>query len=255
MNESPNPLPDPAPKPSSLVRIFLIVLPVGLAFMVPISLWIYYKKKYGPKPVLSQYAAMLRKDLNMADFTHYVDLLKKEYGEAAIASKEERIAGRARFIESTMDYTNMGYVVRRESFTKDGQAHVNLVAELPGESRAREVVLVTVPYDTGREEDIAALMCVAHALSGSRHDRTVRFAAVVQDAEGLRELRLSSSEEAQRWHLWIPITSSATTPPGEAEWGEPIKPPLQLRPFDLTEPSLQRLRELQSLIEKAASRS
>ena len=53
--------PAPTEKPGCMVRAFIIVLPLGLAFMVPLSLWIYYQKKHQPEAATSQYAAMLTK--------------------------------------------------------------------------------------------------------------------------------------------------------------------------------------------------
>lgn len=184
MNDTQDPSTE-APKASPFVRLFLIALPVGLAFMVPISLWIYYVKKYGPKPVISEYAVVLRKDLNTQDFTHYTDVLSKEYGESALPNAHDRLEARARYIESTMDYSNMGYVVQRQVFSADGRSFANLFAELPGRSRSNDVVLVLTEYDGADVRGTAAMMCLAHAMTGLGHAKTIRFAAVAnaQDAD------------------------------------------------------------------------
>ena len=61
---------------------------------------------------------------------------------------------------------------------------VNLVAELPGTTASAGTVLVLADYDAADARGIAALLCLAHAMTGSEHGRTVRFASVVQaDAE------------------------------------------------------------------------
>lgn len=177
MNEAVDPL-LPVEKPTIWVRAFLIGLPLCLAFMVPLSLVIYYQRKHQPEPAASQFAAMLRKDLNAEDFARYQRIMKQDIGERSLAKPENLDAATA-FIESTMGYDNMGYAVQRETFEVKGRPLVNLVAELPGKSKPGEVVLVLAAYDASDVSGIAALMCAAHAVTGSEHARTIRFAAVV----------------------------------------------------------------------------
>lgn len=172
----------PVERPTIWVRAFIMVLPIGLAFMVPLSLWIYYQRKYQPEAAASQYAVMLRKDLNADDFARYQRIMTQDIGERTLAHPDNLAAATA-FIESTMGYDNMGYAVQRQSFDAKGRPVVNLVAELPGQSKPEEIVLVLAAYDAADVSGIAAMMCVAHALTGTNHARTIRFAAVVNTQE------------------------------------------------------------------------
>ena len=89
MNESQDTsTPPPPSRPGFMVRAFLIALPVGLAFMVPVSLWIYYQKKHRPAPATSQYASILRKDLNAEDFARYTRILSQDIGERTLSQPD-----------------------------------------------------------------------------------------------------------------------------------------------------------------------
>lgn len=199
MSDAPQ-TPDPAAaKPGWLVRAFLIILPVGLAFMVPVSLVIYYQKKHEDKPEASQYASMLRRDLNADDFARYVRILSQDIGERSM-EKPENLDAAASFVESTMGYDNMGYAVQRQAFDLRGKPVVNLVAELPGQSKPDELVLVVADYDGANANGISALMCVAHAMTSTSHARTIRFAALMngraEDAAESGLTHLAQREEA-----------------------------------------------------------
>lgn len=239
----------PAQKAGCMVRTFIIILPLGLSFMVPMSLWIYYKKKHQPAPATSQYAAMLRKDLDTEDFTRYARILSQDIGERSLA-KPDNLDAAASFIESTMGYDNMGYAVERQAFETRGKAVVNLVAELPGKSKPDEVVLVFAGYDQADAAGVSALMCVAHALAGSTHARTIRFAAVMEEAGGFGITTKSAAEGASRLRNIIRIG-----PPSQPRDG--VTENALTQTFPITNPGapgqlLQRLQELQSLIEQTA---
>lgn len=237
-------------KPGLAVRAFLIVLPVGLAFMVPISLWIYYQKKHQPAPAASQYAVMLRRDLNAEDFARYVRILSQDIGERSLA-KPENLDAAAAFIESTMGYDNMGYAVHRQTFEVQGRAVVNLIAELPGKSKPDEAVLVLAAYDAADASGIAAMMCVAHALTGTEHARTIRFAALVNagDADasvnGLHQLAQESSRGQRVTTALVPVALPMTSSP--PPWAQ-----VPVRAFTPKAIDLTALQELQRLVVEAA---
>lgn len=241
----------PTQKPGCLVRGFLIVLPVGLAFMVPLSLWIYYQKKHRPPPATSQYAAMLRRDLNAADFERYVRIFTQEIGERSLAKRENLDAATA-FIESTMSYDNMGYAVQRQNFEVQGQGVTNLFAELPGKSKPREVVLVLTSYDDADAAGISALMCVAHALTGSEHARTIRFAAVSKVAGGMSQLKKAQGGKGEELRTLIEIAALPQYTVG-GEWAKAQVHPFRLTQSDVSDEPLQCLRDLLSLIQASAN--
>ncbi|MFZ4766935.1 MAG: hypothetical protein ACOYMN_18435 [Roseimicrobium sp.] len=190
-----------AEKPGLFVRAFIIVLPLGLALMVPVSLWIYYKRKYQPEPAASQYSAMLRRELNAEDFARYAQILAVDIGERSVA-KPDALEAASAFVESTLGYDNMGYAIQKQGFEVAGKPLVNLIAELPGHTKPQEQVLVIAAYDEADASGIAALMSLAHALTGTEHARTIRFAAVVhaetpeEQANGLYRL-LQPQEDSE----------------------------------------------------------
>lgn len=251
-------LPDSPPsrqRPGCMVRAFLLVLPLGLAFMVPLSLWIYYEKKHRPAPATSQYAVMLRKELNAGDFARYMRILTQDIGERSLARPENLEAATA-FIESTLGYDNMGYAVERQVFEVEGKSLVNLIAELPGKSKPGEVVLVLARCDGTDAGGIAAMMCAAHALTGSGHARTIQFAAVVnagaddEAANGAAWLA-RHEEEGQKF---VRAIIFAEAPPAfiPRQWRQASMTSFATKLRNAETAPLEALRELQSAIEQAA---
>jgi hypothetical protein len=249
MNASEEPA-NPEQKAGCLIRAFLIALPVGLGFMVPLSLWIYYQKKHQPVASTSQYAAMLRKDLNADDFTRYARILSQDIGERSLA-KPENLDAAASFIDSTMGYDNMGYAVQRQSFEVQGKPAVNLIAELPGKKAPNEVVLVFASYDEADARGIAALMCVAHSFAGTPPSKTVQFAAVVSGADGLEQLRHKLSAENKTASTVMAVMSEAPAPQNGTQ-GTPTVRQFQMTRADDPAVVLSKLDELKQLIEQSA---
>ncbi len=242
--------PAPTEKTGCMVRAFLMALPIGLAFMVPLSLLIYYQKKHQPPPATSEYAAMLRKDVDVQDFARYVRILSRDIGERSLANPENLDAASS-FIESTIGYENMGYAVERQVLEAEGKPAVNLIAELTGKTKPNEVVLVVASYDEADALGISALMCVAHALAGTDHGRTVRFAAVMSQVGGLENVRNRMSAEGKKIRTLILVTPGPQLAPGASP------PAVEVKHFPFTKSddpnvSAARLRELQLVIERSA---
>lgn len=231
-------------KSGCVVRAFIVALPVALAFMIPLSLWIYYQKKHRPEPSTSQLAPILRRNLNAADFERYSSILSREVGDRGLARQDNRDAAAA-FIESTMGFDNMGYSIRRQTFDAQGSAAVNLVAELTSQSKENGIVLVVAAYDEPDATAISALMCVAHALAGTQHSRTIRFAAVLEAGGGLPATLQRMSDEGKEVFKLIHIgtPSSGALPNSEV---------FTLHPIDPTAGPVPRLKELVTLIEHSA---
>jgi len=243
MNQTTTP-DSPPQKAGIMVRLFLIALPVGLAFMVPLSLWIYYQKKHRPAPTTSQFAAILRKDVDAADFARYARILSTDVGERTLA-KPDNIDAATAFIESTMGYDNMGYVIARQSFDSKGAAGVNLVAELTGQSRPEDVILVVAAFDEPGATAVAALMCAAHALAGTQHARTIRFAAILERGGGLPVALQRVTDDGRQMLKLIHVGPLPSDAPSNAE-------PFLLGPTDPATDPVPRLKELVALIEHSA---
>jgi hypothetical protein len=250
MNDS-EPTAKPEQKAGCLIRAFLIALPVGLGFMVPLSLWIYYQKKHQPVAATSQYASMLRKDLNVDDFARYARILSSDIGERSL-TKPENLDAAASFIDSTMGYDNMGYAVQRQSFDAQGGPAVNLVAELPGNKAPNDVVLVFASYAETDARAVAALMCVAHAFAGTQPSKTVQFAAVVSGADALVRLRQKLSDENKTVSAVIAVMSEATTVQDKTQGTAGAKQ-FQMTKSDDPATVLSKLSELKQSIETSAN--
>jgi hypothetical protein len=254
MNETQDPSTHSS-KPGRMVRAFLIALPVGLAFMVPISLWIYYQKKHRPQPATSQYAPMLRKELNADDFARYTRILAQDIGDRSLAQPEHLDAA-VRFVESTMDFANMGYNVQRQAFEAGGKPVVNIVAELPGKSKPDEIIWVIAEYDAADASGIAALMCVAHALTGTEHSRTIRFAAVVnahtlvETENGMDNLTRFNAGKSQAPRTIVDLSGLMTSPPEAWKQVEIRHLALLLRVYPIV--PLEAMQKILWEVEKAA---
>jgi hypothetical protein len=166
-------------KAGCVVRAFIIALPLGLAFMVPLSLWIYYQKKYAKEEAASHLAPMLQRELNAADMARYARGFTQSIGDRSL-SNPDNLKAASKYVESTMGFANMGYNIQRHEFGAGGQTLANVLVEIPGKKGTKETVLVVADYDTPDASGISAMMCVAHALVGTHHNRSIRFAAVPQ---------------------------------------------------------------------------
>jgi hypothetical protein len=246
---------EPPVRASFMVRAFLIVLPLGLAFMVPMSLWVYYKKKHAPEEAASRLAPMLQRELNAEDMARYVQGFSQTIGDRSL-SNPDNLKAAAGYVESTMGFANMGYNIQRQDFEAGGQNISNLVAELPGKDGAKDTVLVLADYDTPDAGGIAAMMCVAHAMVGTGHSHAIRFAAITQgDAEdpkanGIEQVAKKLAE------LEIPITAVVLMRPPlkstPAAWQRVEIIPLAAELRDPTPTPLDMLQRVKKAVEDAA---
>ena len=181
MSEEPK---QPKSKVNPLVRWFVVGLPLGLAIMGALSFLFYFHKRNlenaPPKP--SKFAGMLRKDLSLDDYRRYMSAFRERIGPRT-AEKPDNFAIAASYLDSTMGFDNMGYQVVRREFDLNGVKREHIDAELPGHAEPKHLVLVTARYDGTRDEDLAALLCLASAFTGTEHRATVRFVALFGDAK------------------------------------------------------------------------
>lgn len=188
-------------KPNRFVWWFVAGLPLGLVVMGALSFIFYFQKRnqrMTPQP--SRLAVMLRKDLSMEDFARYERILTQDLGERTL-SKAENLDAAASFIESTLGLNNMGYAAVRRGFTLQGRELANIEAELRGTQSPRHLVLVAARYDGSDARGLAAMLCLANALTSTTHPSTVRFVAlVVGDAQD------EKSNGAAAYRDWISRT-------------------------------------------------
>jgi len=171
---------DEIQKPNALIKWLVGGLPLGLIVMGVLSFVIWFHKKKERAPIVSEFAAMLQKDVNTADFDRYVRIIAEEIGRSNMSEGEKGEAV-ATFVESSMSMDNMGYEMLRKGYENDGLA---IYGELPGKNRsAPPVVLVAQLQDAYKDRSrancLAAMMSVAHSLTGTQQTRTIRYAIVL----------------------------------------------------------------------------
>lgn len=180
-----------------LVRWFIIGLPLGLLILGGLSFILYFQKRNASDhPASSRYAEMLRKDLNMEDYRHHIDVFNQTIGPRT-PDKPGNIEAAESYIKSTLGYDNMGYQVVRLEFEVNAKSLAHIMVELTGKKNPEQVLLVTSRYDGERSENIAALLMMAHALTGTTHRNTIRFAAVY----GANEAMLGESSNITEFKL------------------------------------------------------
>ncbi len=258
MSDSPVPQSGENPgsgRPSPLIKAFLILLPLALAFMVPLSLMVYYRKKHQPAAATAEFASLLRRELNAEDMSRYIEGFVRKIGDRG-PSHPENVEAAASYVESTMGAENMGYNIQRLASQTSGANLVSLVAELPGGAKAPETVLILADYDAPDARGIAAMMCLAHAFVATKPARTIRFAAVAQggspDASSNGAAQLASKLAGSGVQV---TTLVLLRPPLEnlpPPWRNARVVPLHAELSDTTGSTLTMLKRLKDTLEKEA---
>ena len=135
----------------------------------------------GPLPPLTATQANLRDELEV-----HVTRLAGEIGERNVFNIAQLNAA-ADYIESC--FTNAGHKVSRQSYIVDGETCYNLEAEVRGEIRPEEIVVLGAHYDSvsgcpGANDNAsgtAVVLALAKAASLQRPARTLRFVAFVNE--------------------------------------------------------------------------
>lgn len=245
-----------------LVRLFVGGLPLGLIVMGALSFVVWNYKKREKPPVVLEFAAMLQRDVNATDYERYVRLLTEDIGGSSMTAEEksDAVAG---FVESSMGLDNMGYETRRKT-TDDGGSVV--YSELPAKGRARSVLLVVTDgsgaeFDKGKAGCVAALMSVAHAMTGKPQDQLVRFAVVFGDQSKAKEATrtVTTLTEETRYHLNLDLggESTAELVKGVGTVIKVVSAPAETGDGWVFNPDggdvVPKLKELQGMVEAAAT--
>lgn len=180
-------------KEGALIRFLLVALPGGLLVLGVVAMMGSHMKKESepldPNDAIRlEAAALLRRSVGIDDLRRTVTTLSERIGERHLG-KPESLEAAALWIESSLSGGNMGYQVERHSYGVGDQEVRNLVAELPGKDRRREIIVVGAHYDTvpaspGANDNgsgVAALLALARTFTGQQQARTVRFVAFVNE--------------------------------------------------------------------------
>jgi Peptidase family M28 len=135
----------------------------------------------GPLPPLEGEAVVLRDRLR-----GHVETLAGRIGERNLW-RHEALTAAAQYVEGSLRAP--GLTVHSQPFTVEGQTVRNLEVELPGSSRAGELVVVGAHYDSvlgspGADDNatgVAAVLEIARACASRRLPRTLRLVAFVNE--------------------------------------------------------------------------
>jgi hypothetical protein len=184
-------------KEGALIRFLLVALPAGLfVFGVGAMFVSHQRAKTAPtdpnEAVRLEAASLKQGPVDRADLARSLEMLANRIGERH-AAKPESLESAALWFESTVGPANLGYLVERHVFEIGGREMRNLIAELPGHERRKEIIVVGAHYDTqpgsrGANDNasgVAALVALARAFAGDPQERTIRFAAFANGAGAL----------------------------------------------------------------------
>ena len=176
-----------------LIKFGIVALPVGLLLFGVGSVLL---SQLTPKPPEEdqnekkrmEAASLNRKAVNRADLERYLKILCEDIGERHMG-KPEALERAAIWIESTLKGGNIGYQVERQVYAIGGKEIRNVIAELPGKERRKEIIVLGAHYDSVKNcpaandngTGVAALLALARAMAGDQQKRTVRFAFFVNE--------------------------------------------------------------------------
>ncbi|QNN21280.1 M28 family peptidase [Planctomycetales bacterium ZRK34] len=135
----------------------------------------------GPLPAQTAQQAALADELRRD-----VVMLADTIGQRNIGAPDQYRRA-ADYIEGEL--TAAGHPVRRASYQVDGVRCDNLIAELPGQTRPEEIVILGAHYDSvqgtvGANDNasgVAGLLAIARQFKSKRPDRTLRFVAFANE--------------------------------------------------------------------------
>ena len=175
--------------PQQTVRFLILGLPIGLILTGILAMFIYFRIDDVRESEESR--VPVRRPLTETDLKAHVRTLAVGIGPRH-AGVPEALSSAQKYIQSTLGPANLGFKVSRHEFEAEGRTFYNLLIDLPGAPgpRASEIVLVTAHYDTapdspGADQNasgIAAIIGLAQSFAGSASGRSLRFAALVNEA-------------------------------------------------------------------------
>lgn len=197
------------PSPGRLIRLSLVLFPLGLILTSIASFGFWWHKRQQVEERSFAYATALRRDLNEAAILRHSQILR----EVLSSSAPQQLAAVASYIDSSMSPENMGYAPVRDRFYHQGEEISNVEAELTGRQRPREVHLVLALYgdathQSGEIQALAGMLSLGHAMAGDRRDHTLRLAAVplgVKDSNDLNALNRLASSSLNRQERFVQI--------------------------------------------------
>ncbi|HEY2359522.1 MAG TPA: M28 family peptidase [Candidatus Angelobacter sp.] len=161
-----------------MILLFVVVVLIAIvSYMVAMP----GKSFSGALPPLTAEEIQIKTNL-----TRHISYLADDIGERNVIAYEP-LQKTAQYIEGNLK--KFEYEVKSQEYTVQMRKVRNLIAEIPGGTKANEIVVIGAHYDTvydcpGADDNssgVAALLELARILKGSRPVRTVRFVAFVNE--------------------------------------------------------------------------
>jgi Zn-dependent M28 family amino/carboxypeptidase len=139
------------------------------------------KSYSGPLPPLSAEESQIKTNLNQ-----HIGHMAGDIGERNVIAYAP-LQKTAQYIED--NFKKLGYEVKSQEYTVQMRKVRNLIVEIPGSARAKEIVVIGAHYDTvydcpGADDNtsgVAALLELARILKNHHPARTIRFVAFVNE--------------------------------------------------------------------------
>ncbi len=175
--------------PRLITRRAIVRLAILLALLVGALIWAYLtmirmpgKSFTGPLPAITPQQAALRDALRRD-----VEVIAGRIGERNLVFRYENLTAAMQFIEDAA--AQAGYEVERQTYEAAGKQAVNLAVEIPGSSRADEIVVIGSHYDSvpgcpaanDNATGVAATLALARAFANRSPQRTLRFVWFVNE--------------------------------------------------------------------------
>ena len=170
------------------VQRALFLFPLGLVALGAASFVFYFLSKNAALPEDENKLLRSTGEITEMELRGFVETLAVKIGPRHVGDYDKlRSAGV--WLQSMLGEGNFGYKVEKQNYDVDGKACFNVVAEIPGGSRADEIVVVGAHYDSipgcpGANDNgsgVAALLALARTFFGSENQRTLRFVAFVNE--------------------------------------------------------------------------
>lgn len=166
------------PSPFKWIPWALVALPVGLMVGLGIAMWMYFEKKEDEATRVHGHARALQREPGAADLERHIRILR----EAEATAPEVRLETLRSYLESTLGPSNMGYEIIADHFDAGGADRMNVAVELKGTKSPLDVVIVLASYgappSASENEQLAAFLALAQAVTGSPQVRSIRFLVV-----------------------------------------------------------------------------
>ena len=153
----------------------------------------------GAQPPLSAKELAIQHNLK-----RHIEMLATQIG-VRNRSKPAKLAEAAEYIAASLG--ELGYKVSRQEYQADGSWICNIEAELPGTTKADEIILLGAHYDTtnispGANDNgsgIAGVLELARLFAGKNQSRTIRFVAFTyEEPPYFATVNMGSAQYADR---------------------------------------------------------